>query len=181
MAASITIALMIGGYSYYQSQILNPKSQIAYQNDVAPGKNGATLTLADGRKILINDAVAGNLATQNGVSIIKDKTGQLTYVISNGQSEERSGATSTGFNTLTTTRGEQTKVRLPDGTLVFLNSASSLKYPTSFAGERRVELTGEAYFEVAHDKEKPFRVISNGQEVKVLGTHFNINLSLIHI
>ncbi len=171
VAASITLAVMIGGYFYYDAHH-QPKIELAYQNDIAPGKDGATLTLANGRKILISDALTGKIATEAGVTITKTDDGQLLYTVSpsGGDAEGRGG-----FNTLTTTRGEQTKVRLPDGTLVFLNSASTLKYSTIFDNERRVALTGEAYFQVAHNKEKPFKVISNGQEVKVLGTHFNIN------
>ncbi len=174
VAASIALAVMVGGYYYYQSKIVNRQSEVVYQNDVAPGKNGATLTLADGRKILINDAVAGNIATQAGVTISKDETGQLVYTLSplGGDAEGRGG-----FNTLTTTRGEQTKVRLPDGTLVFLNAQSSLRYPANFAQslKREVSLSGEGYFEVAKDKAHPFIVKTDKQDVEVLGTHFNIS------
>lgn len=169
VAASITIAIMVGSYLYYNSKNINSNTEMAYQNDVAPGKDGATLTLADGRKILINDALAGNIATQAGVKISKTADGELIYEVS---ADDNKGLT---YNTLTTTRGEQTRVRLSDGTLVFLNAASSLRYPTSFEMQRNVELTGEAYFQVAYNKSKPFRVTSKGQEVEVLGTHFNIN------
>ena len=80
------------------------------------------------------------------------------------------------FNTITTPRGGQYQVVLPDGSMVLLNAGSSLTYPTLFTGaERKVELTGEAYFEVAHNPAMPFRVCSKGQVVEVLGTHFNIN------
>jgi transmembrane sensor len=139
--------------------------------DIAPGKNGATLTLANGQKIFINDALAGNIASQSGVKISKTSGGQLIYELTNQKGDK------TEYNTLTTTRGEQTQVRLPDGSLVFLNAASSLRYPTSFAraGERRVRLTGEGYFEVAKNKAQPFVVSTVNQEVHVLGTHFNIN------
>jgi len=182
VAASIAIAIITGGYFYYQFKIVNRNSSIAWQNDIAPGRNGATLTLADGRKILINDAVAGNIANEAGVTISKDKDGQIVYEVSSALSSgER-----LGLNTLTTTRGEQAKVRLPDGTLVFLNSASSLKYPVVFGKQRHVELTGEAYFEVEKaysslpetkqsPQRIPFIVTTATQKVEVLGTHFNIN------
>ncbi|MNJ87439.1 fec operon regulator FecR [compost metagenome] len=139
-------------------------------NDIAPGKNGATLTLANSQKILINDALTGNIASQSGVKIFKNANGQLVYEITDDNSGELK------YNTLSTTRGEQAQVRLPDGTLVFLNAESSLNYPTSFAktDKRRVTLNGEAYFEVAKDKKHPFVVKSRSQEVEVLGTHFNI-------
>lgn len=139
--------------------------------DIAPGKNGATLTLANGTKIFINDALAGNIANQSGVKITKTKDGQIIYEITD------QGTTKIEYNTLTTTRGEQTQVRLPDGSLVFLNAASSLKYPTSFAksAKRSVGLTGEGYFEIAKNKSHPFIVETEKQRVEVLGTHFNIN------
>lgn len=169
VAASIALVVMIGIYLYQQAKVVKQTTETAYKNDVAPGRNEATLILADGRKISIREAMAGSLAIQSGAKISKLADGEISYVAmpNNGKT--------LAYNTLETARGQQTKVRLADGTLVFLNSASSLKYPTTFAGARTVELTGEAYFEVAHNKAKPFRVLSNGQEVKVLGTHFNVN------
>lgn len=142
-----------------------------FANDIAPGKNGATLTLANGKKIYINDALAGNIAEQSGVKITKTKDGQIIYEITDNNSGKLE------YNTLSTTRGEQTQVRLPDGSLVFLNAASSLKYPTTFANQpkRNVSLTGEGYFEISKDKSHPFIVYTDRQQVEVLGTHFNIN------
>ncbi|MCZ4222549.1 FecR domain-containing protein [Pedobacter rhodius] len=170
VAAVITIAVMAGGYFYYVQQNQRVET-VAYQNDIAPGRKGATLTLGDGKKILIKDALAGNLANQSGVKISKTTDGQIVYEIANDKSDK------IVYNTLSTTRGEQTQVRLPDGTVVFLNAESSLTYPTNFSksGERRVSLTGEGYFEVAKDKKHPFIVKTDKQEVAVLGTHFNIN------
>ncbi|SMC88870.1 FecR family protein [Pedobacter africanus] len=170
VAASIAIVIFTGGYLYFQTRSQNSKST-EIVNDIAPGKNGATLTLANGQKILINDALAGNIATQAGVSISKNASGQIIYEITDN------GSNNSAYNSLSTTRGEQTQVRLPDGTLVFLNAESSLKYPTSFRklDKRQVSLTGEGYFEVAKDKAHPFIVKTANQEVEVLGTHFNIN------
>ena len=168
-AASIVMAVLTGSYFYYQEQPISPKATNVYTNDVTAGKNGATLTLANGQKILINDALAGNIVNEAGVKITKTAKGEIFYEVTGNNSKILT------YHTLTTTRGEQAQVRLPDGTLVFLNSASSLKYPTIFGKERNVELSGEAYFQVAHNKQKPFNVASNGQQVKVLGTHFNIN------
>lgn len=168
-AASIVIVVGLGFY-FYQSHFKNDR-QTDYANDIAPGKNKATLTLANGEKILINEANAGNIANQSGVLISKTADGQIIYKISNLQSGKLE------YNTLTTTRGEQARVLLPDGSLVFLNAASSLKYPTSFSSlkDRRVELSGEGYFEISKDKTHPFIVKTAKQEVEVLGTHFNIN------
>lgn len=169
VAASIVLVASIGFYFYNQKSINN--DAIAFGGDIAPGKNGATLTLANGRKIFINDALAGNIAEQSGVKISKSKDGQIIYEVSNNNSGKLE------YNTLSTTRGEQTQVRLPDGSLVFLNAMSSLKYPTSFKAleQRNVTLTGEGYFEIAKDKAHPFIVATDKQLVEVLGTHFNIN------
>jgi hypothetical protein len=169
VAAAIAIIIFGTGLFYNASQV--PKDENFVVNDVGPGRNGATLTLANGQKILINDALVGNIVIQSGVKISKSANGQIIYEITNSNSNE------IAYNTLSTTRGEQTQVRLPDGTLVYLNAESSLKYPTSFArlDERKVSLAGEGYFEVAKDKAHPFIVESNDQNVEVLGTHFNVN------
>lgn len=170
--ASAVAFVVIGAYFFRSAFMVTDNNNNVYvAADIAPGKNGATLTLANGTKILINDALAGNIASQSGVKISKTKDGQIIYEVTD------QGTNKIEYNTLTTTRGEQTQVRLPDGSLVFLNAASSLRYPTSFAksAERRVGLTGEGYFEVAKNKKMPFVVATAKQEVEVLGTHFNIN------
>lgn len=144
--------------------------------DVAPGGNKATLTLADGSKILLDAAVKGNLVKQSGVLVTKTSDGQLVYTIEEQISHKNSG-TKSQTNTISTPRGGQYQINLPDGTMVWLNAASELKFPLSFAAlkERRVKLTGEAYFEVKKDAAKPFIVQSDKQTVEVLGTHFNIS------
>lgn len=168
-AASILIIVGIGLYFYRTEQQNNLET--AYRQDISPGKNKATLTLANGEKISINDVNTGNIASQSGVQISKSPDGQIIYEITNKNPGKLA------FNTLTTTRGEQARLRLPDGSVVYLNAASSLKYPTSFANlkQRSVELSGEGYFEISKDKMHPFIVRSAKQEVEVLGTHFNIN------
>lgn len=144
--------------------------------DVRPGGNKAILTLADGSKIILDQAGEGNLAQQAGVQIVKTTNGQLVYSIKETAGSGK-GTASNLTNTISTPRGGQYQVNLPDGTRVWLNAASSLKFPLSFAGlkERKVELKGEAYFEVEKDASKPFVVQSDQQIVQVLGTHFNIN------
>lgn len=168
-AASILIVIGIGFYFYHADQ--KSEQETAYRQDVPAGKNKATLTLANGQKVLINDADTGNIARQSGAQISKTADGQIIYENLNHKSDQIE------YNTLTTTRGEQTRLRLPDGSVVCLNAASSLKYPTSFANlkNRLVELSGEGYFEISKDKKHPFIVKSAQQEVEVLGTHFNIN------
>lgn len=147
----------------------NNTKQVVEQ-DRLPGGDRAVLTLSDGRTILLDSASNGMLAQQGNTDIIKKNDGQLVYNSADGQSNE------IAYNTLQTPRGGQYKITLPDGSKVWLNAASSLKYPVVFVGnERRVEITGEAYFEVAKDAAKPFRVQLNNLEVEVLGTHFNIN------
>ncbi|MDR6784977.1 transmembrane sensor [Pedobacter africanus] len=152
---------------------------------VLPGKNSATLTLANGKKIFLSDAHKGELATESGVVISKTADGQIIYQVS--QAAPSAAAT---YNTLSTAKGETFQVRLPDGSLVVLNAASTLTYPTNLnrVNERKVELRGEAYFEVAKvmlqaegkanltkGKRKPFIVATDKQQVEVLGTQFNVN------
>ncbi|WEK21375.1 MAG: DUF4974 domain-containing protein [Candidatus Pedobacter colombiensis] len=170
-AAAVAIILAIGiGVLFHNHQTVSQGTD-NYANDIAPGKNGATLTLSNGKKIYITDAATGKLAEQSGVNIHKTADGQIIYEIKAGTNQTLE------YNTLQTANGQQTEIVLPDHSRVFLNAASSLKYPSSFATlkERRVELVGEAYFEVSKDKLHPFIVNTRQQEVKVLGTHFNIN------
>jgi len=174
---SVAAALLVAssGYLLIRYQFTNGASnQIEIANHITGGKNKATLTLANGQKIILSDAVHGKLAEEQGVSIIKTENGELIYRIT-----EKSGnyTPNPGCNTISTATGENYQVILPDGSKIKLNAISSLKYPTSFssAAERSVELKGEAYFEVAKDKGHPFKVKTNSQEVEVLGTHFNIN------
>jgi transmembrane sensor len=128
------------------------------------------LTLANGQQILLDSAHTGMLAQQGNAQIIKTDSGRLAYKIRDGK------PTAVVYNVLATPRGGQYKLQLPDGTGVWLNSASSIRYPTAFTGgERKVEITGEAYCEVAKDKAKPFHVEAKDMDVAVLGTHFNIN------
>lgn len=154
-----------------------PPTTIAVkQPDILPGGNKATLTLANGSQVML-DSIKGDLA-QMGAQQARNDNGHLQY---------NAGAAAVEYHTLSTPRGGQYQLTLPDGTVIWLNTASSIRYPTAFAGnERRVSITGEAYFEVAHDKTKPFIVElpavhstrtngAGGGEVKVLGTHFNIN------
>ncbi|WP_316792200.1 FecR family protein [Pedobacter frigoris] len=175
IAIAAAVAIILLGVYFFNttSQPAKIKSENpVLVNDVKAGGNKALLTLADGRRIVLTDAVNGELAKQAGVRITKTKDGQLVYTVENTGHE-----TKPEYNTIETPRGGQHIVNLPDGSIVVLNAASSLKFPTTFSSfqERKVELSGEAYFEISKDKAHPFVVKTNGQEVKVLGTHFNIN------
>ena len=168
-AAAIFILLAAGVYLWRAPA---PKPAIAVQpeNDVAPGGNKATLTLAGGRRIVLDSAANGSIAQQGNVNIVKLANGQLLYNL-HGQAGE------IWMNTMTTPVGGQYQLTLPDGTKVWLNAASSISYPSAFAGtERKVSVRGEAYFEVAMDKARPFKVnVNDESEITVLGTHFNVN------
>jgi hypothetical protein len=140
-----------------------------------PGKDRATLTLSDGQVIDLDSSGAGLLAQQGNTSII-NKDGKIIY------DPNKKGSGETIYNTISTPRGGQYQLVLPDGSKVWLNATSSIKFPVAFTGNsRRVELTGEAYFEVTKNPARPFKVIvppqpgrHEGAEVEVLGTHFNI-------
>ena len=141
-------------------------------NNLLPGGNRAMLILSNGNTINLNDTKNGALANEKGVVIHKNADGRITY----DQAGHNTTHEASVFNTVVTPKGGQYQLVLGDGTKVWLNAASTLKYPVTFSGTKReIELSGEAYFEVSHDQHKPFRVISNGQTVEVLGTHFNVN------
>jgi len=171
--ASIVILICSFVTVIYQRQASQHRD-LSLANHIKPGKNSATLTLADGRKILLTDHGNGKLANESGVSISKSADGQIIYEISDIAKQEGEPLR---YNTLSTAFGQQYQIRLPDGTRVWLNNGSSLKYPVSFSktAQRKVELDGEAYFEVSKDPAHPFVVKTNTQEVMVLGTHFNLN------
>jgi transmembrane sensor len=139
------------------------------KHDVAPGGNKAVLTLANGTVIILDSATNGTLTQQGNSKVIKLSNGQLVYNLLSKKPNEIL------YNIVSTPRGRQYQLTLADGSKVWLNAASSLRFPTAFAGkERRVEITGEAYFEVTKNKAMPFVVNVSNAEVRVLGTHFNI-------
>lgn len=180
-AASAVLILGVAGM-FVTRMLTTDRGNFLHQNsqsNILPGGNKAILTLANGSKISLTDAGNGQIANQNGIKVTKAANGQLVYTITGR--ENLPGASSAdnlnAFNTIETPKGGQYQVVLPDGSRVWLNAYSSLKFPVSFANrnERRVELAGEAYFEVSHNKELPFRVVTNRQTVEVLGTHFDVN------
>ena len=177
IAAAILIGLLLtGAWLILRTTKTTPSAAIAKNtpasNDALPGKDKAILTLADGTVVSLDDAHNGTLAQQGNTKVFK-LNGRLSY----NSGDNRPGAPMS-YNTIATPRGGQYQVILPDGSQVWLNAASSLRFPTAFSGkERRVEVTGEAYFEIAKNSSMPFTVAipsAGGSEIKVLGTHFNV-------
>ncbi len=171
-AASVAAIIVFSAVWFLKEKTEKHAASAMWSADVAPGHQGATLTLAGGKKIKLADTGNGKVAIEAGVIISKTATGQLVYQI-----KEQAANSSPATNTLSTANGETYQVRLPDGTAVWLNAASSLTYPVTFSAspERRVSLEGEAYFEIAPDALHPFIVQSGNQKTEVLGTSFNIN------
>jgi len=182
-AVAVLLIMLSTGFYFYRLSRPNDADTIELsKNDIAPGGNKASLTLSDGQIIDLSNAKNGALRAEQGISILKNKDGQLVYTVS-ASAKNRNSHTNAGgqknvaYHIITTPRGGEYQINLPDGTRIWLNAASSIKFPVSFdnLSERKVQLSGEAYFEVAKNKKKPFRVLSNQQLVEVLGTHFDIN------
>jgi ferric-dicitrate binding protein FerR (iron transport regulator) len=171
-AASILLILSFGGYFLLRKQSIEQIAQNSKQ-DIAPAISHATLTLANGQKIALIKSLTGKLAQQGNTSIAITADKDLSYL-----NKSQTNNVKVQYNTLTTIRGEQAPfaLQLADGTKVWLNAASSITFPVAFNGdERKVTVTGEAYFEVVHNSSKPFRVIYKNQTIEDIGTHFNIN------
>ena len=167
-AISLAVVFLLKQDAAKENGMAKKPAGVSKERQIVPGGDKAVLTLSDGSQIVLDSASNGDLAQQGGSTIIKIG-GRLNYA-ANGQSSQ------VLYNTITTPRGGQYQVELADGSKVWLNAASSLRFPTAFAENvRTVELSGEGYFEVAHDPAKPFYVKVNDLEVQVVGTHFNIN------
>ncbi|WPQ61907.1 FecR domain-containing protein [Chitinophaga sancti] len=168
IAASVIIGIGVASWVYFHKA---PVVQEPLVNDVAPGGNRATLTLSTGKRIVIDQLANGRIAQDGGVSISKSASGKIIYHAAGDQPER-----DYKMNTISTPRGGQIEVVLPDGSLAFMNSESTLTYPVQFEpNDRKVTVTGEVYFEVTKDGRRPFIVASLYQKIKVLGTHFNVN------
>lgn len=175
-AAAVIVALFLTSIYFLskKDQPVNyattnpPAPSVPQAAEVAPGTNGAMLTLSDGSTILLDSLNNGALKEEEGSKIVKNGN-QVIY-------EHLKGEREVVYNMMSTPRGRQFSLVLADGTKVWLNAASSIRFPTAFTGnERKVEVTGELYFEVAKNPSKPFKVITNGTEIEVLGTHFNVD------
>lgn len=176
IAALLTVVVSLGFLLYKyanQPDTLSVNAPSETPNDIVlPEHNQATLTLADGSSIVLDDSRDGILALESGVKITRQADGSVLYEASEAQIAQ--GATK--YNTFSTPKGHTYQLLLPDGTKVWLNTASSIRFPVAFTDrERVVSLTGEAYFDVAHDHSKPFNVLANGSMIQVLGTQFNVS------
>jgi len=169
VAAAVLVLLAAGAYLWLQFRNVL-RDPVAMHNDLPPGKDGAVLTLSDGRKMVLDSLRNGMVAKESNAEIMLTD-GKLSYTSSEQPAEE------IAYNIMSTPKGRQFQLVLPDGSKVWLNAASSIRYPVVFRGKQRmVELEGEAYFEIAPDAKMPFKVkVNDGNEVEVLGTRFNVN------
>ena len=168
-AAAVLIGIIFLGAYWFEKKATTPSPVIALNQDLPPGGSHATLTLGDGRTILLDTVKKGRIENSSGVQVLKD-SGGLQYEMTEKKNAE------TLSDMIRTPAGGQFQVTLSDGTRVWLNASSSLKYPESFSDSlRKVVLTGEGYFEVAKNESHPFIVTVGNDEVRVLGTHFNVN------
>lgn len=174
IAVAATVLILVGTAIFFftrqQGQTDQSIAKLSPANDALPGRNKASLTLASGEVVVLDSAMIGKLTRQAGLDVLNHGNG-ISYAGSENYGE-------TVFNTLTTQNGEQYSLELSDGTKLWLNAASSVRFPVAFTqNTREVEVTGEVYFEVAHDANRPFIVKKPKGDlaVKVLGTHFNVN------
>jgi transmembrane sensor len=174
-AALVFLTLSAGLYFFVSHKEPSAVISKLKTNDIKPGENKAILTFGDGTRVALNNSTNKLLSNKGNIVISQRKEGKVIYQVS-GEAAMSQEDVKTEYNTISTPKAGYYHVILSDGTKVWLNAYSSIRFPTLFTGkERRVEISGEAYFEVTKNKNMPFRVVSATQTVEVLGTHFNIN------
>jgi len=175
VAATIVLALTFGGYYFFSIHFFQPTGIVQEQpSDISPGTNKAVLTLTNGQTIILSNAQNGQLTLQGNSRITKIDNGVLAYE-NIKQKGNPANNQSVLYNELSVPKGGTYQMVLPDGTKVWLNSASSIRFPTAFVGKyRKVRVSGEAYFEVAKDPDQPFIVETHDTKITVLGTDFNV-------
>ena len=175
-AAAVVAILLAAGYfySFKQTKDLPVSAGPQYSQKGVPGGQRAVLTLGDGRTIILDSVADGQLAKQGAAEVTKSDHGSLSYVVQHDHGIDPSPVV---YNTLSTPKGGQYQLQLPDGTTAWLNAASSISYPTVFTGNKRtVTIEGEVYLEVQANASMPFVVnVKNKQQIEVLGTRFNVN------
>lgn len=174
VSVAAAILCFVAGYFFINRTLTghDAMKDIVEQQDVDPGKNYATLTLSNGKKIKLDDMDEGPLSQQGNIHVIKSEDGLVAYI---DEEDEDRHAEESGYNTISTPRGGKYKVVLSDGSMVWLNSESSITFPVAFKGEtREVEVEGEVYFDVFRDEKKSFIVKNKDLRLKVLGTEFNV-------
>jgi len=173
IAASVLLILSVGIPLYLSYQNKDREQSLAITTDIYGGGKRAILTLADNKQVVLDSVFRGEIARTAGVSVRTTSEGRLKYVVEGGN---RGDNAPLEYNTISTPAGSEYQVQLSDGTVVWLNALSSIRFPTSFRdNERRIEVTGEVYLEVARNARAPFRVTTGDQTVEVLGTVFNID------
>lgn len=175
-AAAVLFVILSSGLYIYLNNRSTPVAgteNLSLKGDVAPGGKKAVLNLQNGSTMVLDQSTNGVVSIQGNIVITGSMSGKViydSYSVLDNQSNKQD------YNSINIPRGGEYQLRLPDGTRVWLNSESSLKFPAVFSGrDRKVELTGEAYFEVAKNELVPFKVYANGTEIEVLGTEFNVN------
>ncbi len=171
-AASIILCIGAALYFYTANEPLT--KPVVRTAAIVQGGDKAILTLSDGSTISLTDKPDGNISNQPGLTITKTADGEIVYETKEVSGDNGNSKDEEKYNTITTPRGGKFSVVLPEGTRIWLNAASSISYAATFS-ERSVILTGEAYFEVAKIKDKPFKVVTGNQTLEVLGTHFNVS------
>jgi len=181
--AAAVVLILVAGSVYFVTQLSKDRRTLAKTvnretGEIQPGGNKAVLTLGNGQQIVLDSSNNGLLSVQGGMNVVKLNNGSLSYSPKNRGSHEQNESNQKGevlYNTITTPRGGQYQIVLSDGSRVWLNAASSISFPTAFKGDKReVTITGEIYFEVKSDAQKPFIVKNGDVEIKVLGTRFNV-------
>lgn len=169
---SAAVFLLLGlSIAYFNIREAPSITTLARAKDIGPGTNKAILTLGNGKQIILSNNTNGKLAVEDHTNISKTDSGKIVYQPGKGALHDQPI-----YNTVTTPAGGQFKLTLADGTNVTLDASSSISFPVAFNGKQRlVTMTGQVYFEVAHDKNKPFIVNTSSQSIEVLGTHFNVN------
>ncbi len=182
-AAAAAVLFLVSGTAYFflrrspeeQTRTVQVENQSEEIQDIQPGKTKAILTLGNGKRVILDSTNKGLLSTQGGTRVIKLNNGLLAYNRDESSGSKTNRQDAISYNTITTPSGGKYEIVLPDGSKVWLNSASSIKFPTAFTGgKREVEVTGETFFEIAKDENKPFFVRKGEVAIQVLGTSFDV-------